>query len=729
MRILTFEFRKTLTARFFAVLLMAVIANFFLFRHNLLDHYSFYSQKAYITAQRDVMALPEGQRLSWLQEKVKLLDACTQWENETEPEVGEDRNGYWEAYTNGTYLRYTEELFAERLLFRDLLREVQQITDHTQTLESIIREAETKTLVSIFAEPGSFSYRNQLAAIKRFRVLLSIEPAYAMSAGVLHFQASSVTDLIALVVVLLFCTQLAIGEQKSGMLPILRATTKGRLPLVSAKLIAAGFLSWLIVCVLWGMNLAYCAAAFGLGDLSRPVQSLPGFTTCILTLSVRGYLLLFFFLKWMLYSLVGIGCLAVGIFLQKAMPTWLTVGGFLGVGYILSQVISPISGWNILKFVNVSNLIFSVQWLSEYRNLNFFGYPVEVFSASCVLMALLGATGTGLLCRLFCRGKALTWSFSLRIPRWLPFQGKSTALLGHELWKLLVECGGALVLVLLLLINLQEPRSRFYDTNALHYKNYMERLAGSLTEEKQEYLKSETLRFEAIHGRIAGVQKAYAAGELSETERNALLPSLERALMAEQVLISRVQPQLERIVQLRGEGEEAQFVYEPGYLYLFGLDPQHSKAGAAGLVIAGVILCFSNFFPLEVSSGMQPILNISKRGRAATIRCKLLVCVGFTVLLFLIAQIPDYWYVFKNYGFPGLRAPLCSLEAFSRCSDVISILGGILLFEALRLAATVAVAVAVLLLGRWTKNQLITLSVSTGVFLLPILLKLLRWTF
>ena len=123
---------------------------------------------------------------------------------------------------------------------------------------------------------------------------------------------------------------------------------------------------------------------------------------------------------------------------------------------------------------------------------------------------------------------------------------------------------------------------------------------------------------------------------------------------------------------------------------------------------------------------MQPILNISKRGRAATIRCKLFVCVGFTVLLFLVAQIPDYWYVFKNYGFPGLRAPLCSLEAFSRCSDVISILGGILLFEALRLAATAAVAVAVLLLGRWTKNQLITLSVSTGVFLLPILLKLLR---
>ena len=49
MRILTAELRKTFTLRFFLVLLIAVAANFLLFRHNLSGGYSFYGQEAYQT--------------------------------------------------------------------------------------------------------------------------------------------------------------------------------------------------------------------------------------------------------------------------------------------------------------------------------------------------------------------------------------------------------------------------------------------------------------------------------------------------------------------------------------------------------------------------------------------------------------------------------------------------------------------------------------------------------
>ena len=547
-----------------------------------------------------------------------------------------------------------------------------------------------------------------------------------MSSGVLHFQTSAVTDLIALVTILLFCTEMAIGEQKSGTLPILKATRKGRLPLVSAKLVSTAFLSFLIAFVLWGANLGYCAISFGLGDLSRPIQSLTGFTTSALTLSVGEYLVLYFLLKWVLYALVGILCLAAGIFWQESMPTWLTVGSFLGVGYILSQVISPISTWNILKFVNISNLIFTTEWLSEYRNLDIFGYPVEVFTAALVLILIILVLTIVLLCLLFCRRNvSAVRQPQFRLPRWAPFQGRSTVLFGHELWKLLVECGAIGVLVLLLLVNIQEPRTISYDTNELHYKNYMERLAGPLTEEKQAYIESEAMRFEGIHQQILKLRKDYATGELSETDLNTLLPPLERALMAEEILLNRVYPQMERILQMKVEGKEAHFVYEPGYSYLFGLNAQHSKADAAALVVAGVILCFSNIFPIETSSGMLPILSVSKKGRAASAGCKLAICICITVIIFFIAQIPDYRYVLKNYGFPDLNAPLCSIEAFVGWNDTVSILEGLILFETLRLVAAVCVTTVVLLLGIWTKNQLITLSVTTGVLLMPVLMNLL----
>ncbi len=727
MRILTAELRKVLTVRFFAIVLLAVIANFFLFRYNISNSYTFYSHTSYTAAQQDMMAVPEEQRLSWLQEKVKLLDACTQWEMQSDPVISEDLRSYWDIYTSGSYLQYAADLFSERLLFRDLLQEVQQAKNHTQIIESIIKEAKLKTSVSIFAEPDSFSYRNQLSVIDRFEDLLYIKPVYDVSAGVLHFQSSAVTDLIALVAILLFCTEIAISEQENGTLAILKATRKGRLPLANAKLFSTAVLSLLIVFVLWGTNLSYCAVSFGLGDLSRPVQSLTGFTTCALPISVGQYLALFFLIKWVLYGLLGAVCLTAGTFWQESMPTWLTVGGLLGVGYILSQIISPIATWNILKFVNISNLIFSTGWLSEYRNLNIFGYPVEVFTASWVLILVSLALTIILLYWLFCcKNISAVRQVQFRLPRWFPFQGRSTALFGHELWKLFIECGVIGVLILFLLINIQQPRTISYSTNELHYRNYMERLAGPLTEEKQEYLESETLRFSKIHQQIAKLRKDYATGELSETDLNILLPPLERSLMAEQVLLSRVYPQLERILQLKEEGKEAQFVYEPGYNYLFGLNSRHSKSGAAALVVVCIILCFSNVFPIETSSGMLPILNVSKKGRGASAGCKLSICICITVIIFFIAQIPDYRYVFVNYGFPDLNAPLCSINAFSGWNDTISILEGIIIFEALRLATSICVSTIILLIGIYTKNQLITLSISTGILLLPVLLNLLN---
>ena len=55
MRILTAELRKTFTLRFFLILLIAVGANFLLFRHNLSGNYYNYGQEAYVALQKEVI--------------------------------------------------------------------------------------------------------------------------------------------------------------------------------------------------------------------------------------------------------------------------------------------------------------------------------------------------------------------------------------------------------------------------------------------------------------------------------------------------------------------------------------------------------------------------------------------------------------------------------------------------------------------------------------------------
>lgn len=740
MRILGAELKKTLTLRFFLILALAIAANFLLFRNDMRYEYVYYDKEVFIAAQQDVLQIEPDKRLDYLEEQSRLIKACQRWETYdmlvqsgiVGPEfIDEEMLQYQDIYESGAFLKYTDSLFFEGYLISDLMKDIQQVNNHKTTLEKVIEEARTKTGVSIFAKPGTFSYRSQLKTIERFEQLKNITPVYDVSAGVIKFQSSAVTDLIALLMIMFLCTQMVVTEYKNGMLPILRATRKGRLLLIMSKAAVTFVVTFFITGALWDGNLIYCGSVFGLGDLSRPVQSLSGFTACTLEVTVGQYLCLFTLYKWLLYTAVGIACLIMGLIWHSAMPTWLTVGGFLGIEYILVRTITPISNWNILKYVNVSNLIFETDWLSAYRNLDFFGYPVEVFTASSVLAGLLLVTGIVLLCWLFCRRKIrvlpqLKWQ--PKWPRWLPRPGKSVCLFNHENWKLLIECGVLAVLVLFLLIHLQEPRISANNIEELYYKNYMEVLAGPLTSQKEAYLESEIERFNDIRAQIAQLQKDYAEGKLSEDALQIATTPLNRALEAEEVLMERVLPYRNRLMALQAEGKDGWFVYEKGYHYLFGLD-YHEKAGASALVLTAIILCFSNFFPMETSSGMLPMLNVYQKGRRKTAATKLLICGGYATLQYLIAQIPDYWYVASNFGFSVLSAPLCSLESFTVWGDVLPIWGGIAIFEALRLITVLSLSMVILLLSQWIGSQVITLSVSAGVLLLPVLLHLLDITF
>lgn len=740
MRILTAEIRKTLTLRFFLILLIAIAANFLLFRHSLQGTYRMYEQEWYLTAQQEVLKMEDSARLPALQERYRMLDACQAWERYDQlaqqgyadpADITAEMLEFQEVYESGEYLRYTDNLYSERSLVRDLLSDVQRVADHTATLEAVIQEAKMKTSVAIFAKPGTFSYRSQLATIEKFESLLYIHPTYDISDGVLNAQNSAVTDLIALLMILFLCTEMVVTEHKNGMLPILRAARKGRLPLILSKAAVTFVLAFFIAAALWLVNLGYCAGIYGLGDLSRPVQSLNGFTASTLEMSVGQYLVFRFVSKWLLYGIVGLLCLVMGLVWQGAMPTWLTVGGFLGVEYILARTIEPISNWNILKYVNLSNLIFEADWLAEYRNLNFFGYPVEVFLTSGLFLILALIVSIALLCWLFCRRKIRSLpkpKLRLGWPKWLPRPGKSIHIANHESWKLLIECGVLFVLVLFLALNLQEPRIVSYSTEELYYKNYMEILAGPLDESKEAYIQSEMERFESIYAQIDQLQQDVADGKISSADLEYLMMPLERALKAEEVLNDRILPQRDRILALQAEGKEGWFVYEKGYDYLFGLD-SHEKTGAAAMVLAAIILCFANLYPLETTSGMLPLLNIYAKGRRRTAATKLLLCTLVTVLLFVIAQIPDYRYVVKNFGFPALGAPLCSLESFASWGDGLPVWGGIAVFEGARLMTCLSITMLVVLFSLWVSNQIITMSVSAGVLLMPMLLHLLEIKF
>ena len=81
--------------------------------------------------------------------------------------------------------------------------------------------------------------------------------------------------MILLVSMLVQALLLVRQERDSGLLSLVRSLPGGRLQTALAKLGAFALSLLAVLALLYGVNLAYCAATFGLGPLTRTIQSVP----------------------------------------------------------------------------------------------------------------------------------------------------------------------------------------------------------------------------------------------------------------------------------------------------------------------------------------------------------------------------------------------------------------------------------------------------------------------
>ena len=83
------------------------------------------------------------------------------------------------------------------------------------------------------------------------------------------------------------------------MLELTFTLPAGRGASALAKLAAVAFSLFAGVVCLYGMNLIYFGNLYGMGSLSRSVQSLPSLVSCIWRLNIGQYIMLFVFGKWL----------------------------------------------------------------------------------------------------------------------------------------------------------------------------------------------------------------------------------------------------------------------------------------------------------------------------------------------------------------------------------------------------------------------------------------------
>ncbi len=619
-------------------------------------------------------------------------------------------------------LVFTEDIRLDSGIRSLMLEQVTALTGYGAYLDSVQDSAESLGLSILFSDPNSFAHRNLEKTAEKYLPLYQVALTAGDSSGITLALESHTTTVFLLAAVVLLVFSLIREEREQGLMLLLKPTARGRSALILAKL-AVLFLSLgMLMLLFYGGNLALTGNLFGLGSLSRSIQSLQGYLTSAWQISLGEYLVAFFLGKWLVLSAVGLVFALVCLLAQNRVQASVIAAGITVVELCLYVGI-PCNSWLApLRQLNLAAAMDTTAYFSDYFNMNFFGWPVDAAWATAAFCNAIGICCLFQIHRRWCREenletvRARAGMARSKIP--------STSLTLHEGYKLLVTGRGAVLLVLLIALQWV----CYGDVNAYEleseqwYQSYIAQLLGDVTAEKEAFLQEEEEHFAQVSRQQMEILEQAQRGELDSTYASYLVSSLAIP-QAQQGGFLRVKSQWAYLQTQQALGKTVQFLSTTGYDHL--LNDRRADvldASKLGFVMA---VCLSAYFTMEADSGMNQLIGPSPAGKRRVFRRKLIVTFGFLLAVWAVCFLPRSLASLAIYPMEHADFAAASLAAFSPASAGCSILEYWLLLNLARVAGMLVTALVLALLCQKIRRPIPALVICLGILEVPVFLWLL----
>ncbi|MEG2924002.1 MAG: hypothetical protein RR848_05980 [Oscillospiraceae bacterium] len=744
MRLCKFELKKIWQSHFFIVALLSLaLLNLFLIWTST-NKGSAFTSHAYHTMNTAISGMSIDEKASFIDEEFRRIEALsmvsgvlrTEAYNNGKPDeylrkqYKAEFAEFYDVYMAGSYLKYTENLTDEYRFLQKIKAECDTVAGYDEFLTSIAAKAKQLSGISIFAESkDGYDIKNIDATAKAYEDMRDTKIDYVPQMGIFTALDFALTDVVGVFAMLLIAAVLVRQERDNGLIALIRANKAGRLSTAFAKLAALGASLLAVLMLLYGVNLLYCGGVYGLGDLSRSIQSLPLLMRSTLKLSVGQYLGLFLLTKWAAAFICGAWVMLAMLYAKRLFTGGLLALSFLGANLFIRSIVPATSKLNIIKYANLVSLLRTNELIGGYRNLYFFGSPVPLVLVESIAAVLFGTMFILLFCLVFSKAQLSQGSkFAFKFPRisvaasfvGLPFlhlhktkKPPRTTLLRIEVRKLFIMNGAVALLLLFVGFGVYEGiRTESYiDANEIYYRRYMQGVEGAVTKDKIEWLNKENEKFLPIYT----LQAQMSAGKITG-EQYQIMMSAYGALQQDMNNFMRVTGKLPYL----REHKNAQFVYETPYLKLFDTADRKDATDAllASLLCA---LCFSGLFAMEHQSGMAKVLCATPLGREKTVKTKLIAVNIACGVLSFASVLPRFWTVLRDYGISAFTAPIYSMQEFSAMPEI-PLFFMLFLFIFARYIAVRALAGTALALSQRLHNMLASMFVSAATFCLPLLL-------
>lgn len=739
MRLLRSELHKVWGQKVFALCLAVLAAAnlFLLYTGTKPSEYSA-PAAAYRAVSKDLLGLETSQQQEFINERLDTVYGVLQveqllsysasggyWGNSIREEYADVFEKYEDIYRTKDYELYTGDLRLEYSLLTQIKKELDTVAGYPEFLDEVQAKANQLSGISIFqSSKNGYNQKNIDKTAEVYAGMGNVQIRYAPQKGLFTALDYQFTDLILLAAMLLMASLLVRQERDSGMIGVVRSTPGGRFKTAVAKLLALAISMLAVLLLMYGVNLVYCGLTFGLGPLSRSIQSVPALMRCTMQITVLQYLGRFLLAKWAGAFVMGLWVMLAMLWARRTFAGWAAALALPLAQWLIRTAIPPTSHMNVIRYANLASLLRTNELLGNYRNLYWFDSPVGLPFVEWTAAIVYGVLLAGGFCLLFCRGQLRPAPVFAGFCR-KNAKTKATTVLRQEGRKLFILCGAAAVLVVFAgyqTITTAKTES-YLDAESIFYAHYMKQLQGPYTQGTYEMLQQMNQEFEPIYE----LQRKLANKEISPEAYDLQMGAYYGLQEKMNVFQNIVYGNLSYIKEHPG----AHLVYERGWQKLFGFRGTGDLQDAlwAGLLSC---ICFAGLFAFEKKGGMQRVVMATPLGRRQTVRRKLQVGSIGAVCVTLATYLPRLVLVVRDYGLGCFFSPAMSIPAFEKVPAWIPLVGVMLWGLLGRFAACFAMMLALFWISDRLGNALAAMFVGSLCLCLPPMLALsgltvLRW--
>lgn len=590
---------------------------------------------------QELAGMREPEKAKYLEEEKELMDAML-FEEKSQMYLSQDTelgkayqemvleknmdyyNEYFELYTSGEYLKYTDNLEDESNLIYGVCEEFEKVYGYADYVEEVITSKDKLSQISIFEsrkKTDSFSEKNIKKSAKDHKGMDHIETRYLSAKGIEEVLKFSVTDIFLILQIVYFSMQLAWEEKETGLFAVTRAAKRGRGYNIVTKLMALAIHVIITAVMLYLIQYIWYCVNAGFIDLTIPIQSVAVFMESSMRWNLLEMMAAVLFSKIFASFLVGLVALFFALIAKMVWVPWLAATIFVASGVGCYELIDIHSALAVFKYIPFFGLFQGDKLYGRYINVNMLGSPVSgmwICLLSNIILAVILLVAVIIIFLYF-----FEVNFQSRKGKVLQVKNFGKNLFHQEMYKIFVMNKAFLVVIIFLITMgyFQYDADYKLPTGEIYYQNIMLELEGPLDEQKEKIIETEQKKYDDAFEQIAKIETLEAEGEISECKADSMKRKYE--------IIVSLFPQFEKVLVHydRAKMGNVPFLYDTGYRQLFcmkgGFDRLVQEFFIAAITI---ILAFGSVLSMEQEKKSWMLLGTTYVGKENIIKMKWLIC-------------------------------------------------------------------------------------------------------